>query len=305
MVHFAEDEYLTALCLGPEPDQLITLVHKKESDASFLKMTTGYQRRHFTECSPSWDILQTNPSTDLLRHCDTLHTLPFTTGTAPTFIVGQKETSLWMELRCEVSPPDRAFPSQMDIPGRIYDKFGGFAASDANAYRVRGRAAAGGVIIREAMKIPPTLEGVEPQWTGASHVELFEQDFYARPGAAVELRVSFGVVRPVRLLAAYTDGYSSFSVAGCLTPKGTRFIVLCEDASSERPENYTFRYSGKKAIYSIKLLGDSQCSHRFKSFHPDGSWIAEAIENDVCILLSPEEDTIKRRAAAIRLGLPK
>ncbi|KZT44711.1 hypothetical protein CALCODRAFT_513627, partial [Calocera cornea HHB12733] len=181
---------------------------------------------------------------------------------------------------------------------------------------LRARSAAGGVIRVATLNQPLSLGNIPEGWVNQDLIPMLEEEFYSRSdepaplvGPAVDMALSFGVSRPLKLLGAYTDGFNSYWISATPTPKGNRYFAFAvanddeEDPHQKAPA--TFRYSDVEAAHALELVTRDIGASQFKALHPDATYIASALEQDILLVSKARADAATRSAAALRLGLTK
>ncbi|KZT55145.1 hypothetical protein CALCODRAFT_510290 [Calocera cornea HHB12733] len=315
--------YLTALCLSPEANALIMLLHDKVDKCSQLRMSLlpprpAVHRRRIEESLDdwgSWDILHTTPGSDILRHCNSLQVLSTKPSGETTLLVGQLESTLWIEITCMSCDWDNRITPVLPTPSWMtMDDSGLLARTSSDVIEtLRGRSAAGGVIRKTQSKEPLSLGAIAPSWVAPDMLPILEDDFYSRStelaplvGAAADMALAFGVSRPMQFLGGHSDGYHSYWLAATPTPKGNRYfayaVVEDREADPDIKEPATFRYSDVQAAHALELVTRRIGERQFKKLHPDAPYIASALQEDIGCLTNTRAATPARIAAALRLS---
>ncbi|EJT97169.1 hypothetical protein DACRYDRAFT_112124 [Dacryopinax primogenitus] len=302
------DSYVLCSTLGPKAASLLILEHSKSKATTTLRQVIlpsfpiAYRRRH-ERATTSWEVLRTAGESDFLRHCNSLHVLPAKNTAGCVLLVGQKESSLWIELSLRCTARERLSVPVAEIPRPLLAKADPDIQFSSVALDIRARLAAGGLIREAPVEVPQAVHGLPPQTSTAGHLVVYKAEFYGRPGPAMNINLTFGVHRPYSLVNATVDGYCSIWVVDVPTPRGHRWISIEKDETGgeDEPSMYRFRYSDREAGDGVSLLATSLGANRSKACHPDDGYLAMAIEQDILALQDGNEPRM-RQFAALRLG---
>ncbi|KZT59361.1 hypothetical protein CALCODRAFT_507568 [Calocera cornea HHB12733] len=317
-VDIPDSQYMTALCLSPDGRSLIMLLHHKKDKYSELRMALlpafpTIHRRRPQQSLPAWTIFQTARSGDILRHCNSLHVLSTNASGDVTFLLGQLESTFWIEVTCKTCHHDRPAVPDLPVPSWLVvddNRLQEMTRSDVTD-TIRARPAAGGVIRKARLaRSSLALDEVPADWLDANAVMLLKDEFYSRTtqlaplvGPATDLILACGVSRPMMFLGGHSDGYHSFWLSATRTPKGHRYFAyaVAEDPEDDEAPSM-FRYSDVKAAHALELVSRGLGKSRFKPLHPDAPYIASALEEDITLMTNTRAPAAVRRAAALRLS---
>ncbi|KZT56600.1 hypothetical protein CALCODRAFT_509370 [Calocera cornea HHB12733] len=257
-------------------------------------------------------VLRTDPQeSNILRHCNILVPLPTQDPSHCKLLIGQRKSTLWFHLNFPLPIIKRKEDDAIRAEGSLVHlpRIGATPLSEL-IDEIRRKLRTDFILEYSIMdNFKPELDGdgEDDDWDLGSDLHGYTSELSAWPGGAlVALKVCYGFTEPIQLLAARSEGESTFLFRATTNSTSRYFALQVNYEYRTACHRFRLRRSDTSPQEAYDRLLEAQQPERDPSPHPD--WFDQllAIEDDLEFLerstaeeLQPRRDAIMRRLSGM------